>query len=231
MKKKEYKNKLLTSNSPFAVSESYRTLRTNLMYTGISDTCPVYAITSALPNEGKTLNCINTALSFAQIGKNTLVIDLDMHNPSQHTALECDNINGTSEYLAGVVESPNFQKTIYENLHFMCGGRIPPDPSELLNSERFEALINYAKERYDVIFLDLPPVGIVSDACMVAKYVTGYILVLEANVSDSRYVLTATSALESVKANIIGFVLNGVNPKQDKMYAAKYSRYAKHYNS
>ncbi len=227
--KTTYKNRLLTSNSVFAVSEAYRTLRTNLMYTGSIEKCPVYAVTSSAPNEGKTLNCINIALSYAQIGKKTLVIDLDMRNPSQHIALEADNRNGVSEFLAGVSDAPCVQKTIYENLHLISGGRVPPDPSELLYSPRFEELLTVAKEKYDVIFLDLPPIGIVSDAAIIAKLVTGYIIVLEAGVSDTRYVLEATNSLESVKANIVGFILNGVDPKQDKYYA-KYGKNGKYAN-
>ena len=228
MKKSAYKNKLLTSNSLFAISEAYRTLRTNLMYTGSVEKCPVYAVTSAAPNEGKTLNCLNTALSYAQIGKKTLVIDLDMRNPSQHIALETDNHNGASEFLAGVSETPNFKKTIYEGLHLMCGGRVPPDPSELLHSKRFAELLDIAKDQYEAIFIDLPPVGLVSDAAIIANSVTGYIIVLEAGYSDMKSVLEATGALEAVKANIIGFVLNGVDPKQDKMYYAKYGKTGKY---
>ena len=232
MNNKTYKNKLLTGNSLFAVAESYRTLRTNLMYAGFVDKCPVYAFTSASPNEGKTLNCINTALAYAQIGKKVLVVDLDMRNPSQHLALEMPNQNGASEFLAGVVDTPNFRKTIYENLHFVCAGRVPPDPTELLHSARFSQLLSMAKEQYDVVFLDLPPVGIVSDAAVVASNVSGYIIVLEADVSDTRYVLEATKLLENVKGNIIGFILNNVDPKQDRMGAGKYghNKYASVYN-
>ena len=219
---KAYENKILDSNTPFAISEAYRTMRTNIMYSSCTDKCPVYAFTSAAPNEGKTLNCINTALSFAQVGKKVLVIDLDMRNPSQHLALEASNSNGVSEFLAGVSDAPNFQKTLYENLHFICAGRIPPDPSELLHSPRLKMLLEAAKGRYDLIFLDLPPVGIVSDAAIVANNVSGYIIVLQADVSDIRLVLEATKLLETVNANIVGFLLNAVDPKQDKMYSTKY---------
>lgn len=219
---KSYENKILNSNTPFAVSEAYRTMRTNIMYSKCTDKCPVYAFTSAAPNEGKTLNCINTALSFAQIGKKVLVVDLDMRNPSQHLALETSNTNGVSEFLAGVSDEPNFRKTLYENLNFICGGRIPPDPSELLHSERLPMMIELAKKNYDMVFLDLPPVGIVSDAANISEYVSGYIIVLEADVSDMRLLIDATKMLETVGANIVGFLFNAVDPKNDKLYSAKY---------
>ena len=222
---KVYKNKLLTPSSPFAITEAYRTLRTNLLYSGHADKTTVYAVTSAAPNEGKTLNCANIAISFAQLGKRVLVIDLDMRNPSQHKTFDLQNVGGASEFLAGVSDVPNVQKTLYENLHLMCAGRIPPDPSELLYSERFKTLIEMAKQKYDVIFLDLPPVGLVSDAAIIAGYVTGYVLVLEAGFSDSRVVLEAVSTIETAKGNILGCVLNGVDPKHNKGYNSKYNYY------
>lgn len=222
---KVYKNKLLTPSSPFAITEAYRTLRTNLLYSGHADKTAVYAVTSAAPNEGKTLNCANIAISFAQLGKRVLIIDLDMRNPSQHKTFSLQNVGGTSEFLAGVSEVPNVQKTLYENLHLMCAGRIPPDPSELLYSDRFKTLIEMAKQKYDVVFLDLPPAGLVSDAAIIAGQVTGYIMVFEADVSDSRVVLEAISTIETAKGNILGCVLNGVDPKHNKGYNSKYNYY------
>lgn len=222
---KVYKNKLLTPSSPFAITEAYRTLRTNLLYSGHADKTAVYAVTSAAPNEGKTLNCANIAISFAQLGKRVLIIDLDMRNPSQHKTFDLQNAGGASEFLAGVADIPNVQKTLYENLHLMCAGRIPPDPSELLYSEKFKNLIEMAKQRYDVVFLDLPPAGLVSDAAIIAEQVTGYIMVLEADVSDSKVVLDAISTIETAKGNILGCVLNGVDPKHNKGYHSKYNYY------
>ena len=145
---KNYKDKLLTPQSPFVMSEAYRSLRTNLMYTGCAEKCPVYVITSSSANVGKSLSCANLAISYAQIGKKTLIIDLDMRMPSQHKALGLENKEGVSSYLAGVSDEPNFMTTDCENLSVMVVGRTPPDPTELLNSPRFQTLLDKAKELF-----------------------------------------------------------------------------------
>ena len=221
---KNYDGKLLTSQSPFVISEAYRSLRTNLMYTGCTEKCPVYVITGSAVNVGKSLSCANLAISYAQIGKKTLIIDLDMRRPSQHKALGLENKEGVSSYLAGVSDEPNFMKTEYENLSAMVVGRTPPDPTELLNSSRFQMLLDKAKERFDVIFLDVPPVGVMSDASIIAKDATGYILVMEAGVSNTKELSNAISTIEKVNGNILGIVLNGVDPK---MGSSRYDRYGK----
>lgn len=234
---KNYKDKLLTPQSSFVVSEAYRSLRTNLMYTGCAEKCPVYAITGSSANVGKTLSCANLAISYAQIGKKTLIIDLDMRMPSQHKALGLENKEGVSSYLAGVSNEPKFMNTEYENLSVMVVGRTPPDPTELLNSKRFSLLLDKAREIFDVIFLDVPPVGVMSDASIIAKDVTGYILVMEAGVSNRRELAQAISTIEKVNGNILGIVLNSADPKYDPSWYDRYgkknknfSQYAESYN-
>lgn len=228
---KNYKNKLLTAKSPFVVSEAYRSLRTNLMYTGCADKCPVFVVTSSAPNEGKSLNCANLALSYAQIGKRTLIIDLDMRVPSQHITFDIENQNGASAFLAGVVDAPNFIKTEYENLSLMVVGRTPPDPTELLNSPRFPVLLEKAKEQFDVIFLDVPPIGVMSDASIIAKYVSGYLVVMESGVSDKRELFATINTIEKVGGNILGFILNCVDFKTDAAWLEKYGKTGKRMSS
>ena len=228
---KDYKNKLLTSRSPFVVSEAYRSLRTNLMYTGCADEKPIFVVTSSVPHEGKSLNCTNLAISYAQIGKKALIIDLDMRMPSQHLTLDVENHNGTSAYLAGIVDTPNFVKTEYENLSLMVVGRTPPDPTELLNSARLPMLLEKAKEQFDVIFLDVPPIGVMSDASIIAKYVSGYIVVLESGTSDRRELASTINTLEKVGANVLGFILNRVDFKTDSAWLEKYGKNNRHISS
>jgi len=235
---KNYDDKLLTPQSPFVISESYRSLRTNLMYTGCTEKCPVYVITGSAANVGKSLTCANLAISYAQIGKKTLIIDLDMRMPSQHKALNLENKEGVSAYLAGVTDEPNFMKTDFENLFVMVVGRTPPDPTELLNSPRFTLLLNKAKEIFDVVFLDLPPVGVMSDASIIAKDATGYILVVESGVTNKKELMHTVDIIEKVNGNVLGVILNGVNPKSDSYWYDKYGKkgsgysyYANHLNN
>lgn len=228
---KNYKNKLLTDKTPFVVSEAYRSLRTNLMYTGCTDKCPAFVVTSSAPNEGKSLNCANLAISYAQIGKRALIIDLDMRVPSQHKIFEIENQNGVSAFLAGVDSSPNFIKTEVENLSLMVAGRTPPDPTELLNSPRFTSLLEKAREQFDVIFLDVPPLGVMSDASIIAKYVSGYIIVMESGVSDKRELSSTIGTIEKVGGNVLGFILNCVDFKTDSAWLEKYGKSGRYINS
>ena len=230
-KKKKYQNKLLTSKTPFVVTEAYRRLRTNLMYTGNTDSCPIYVVTSSLPSEGKTLSCANLAIAYAEIGKRTLIIDLDMRKPSQQTAFGIKNQDGVSAFLAKITETPNFIKTEYENLSLMVVGVRPPDPTQLLNSPRLPLLLNKAREQFDVIFLDVPPIGVISDASVIAKYVTGYVVVAEAGASDKKTLASTIKTIEKVDGNVLGFVLNGINPKIDSEWLMKYGRKGKYINN
>lgn len=230
-KKKKYQNKLLTSKTPFVVTEAYRRLRTNLMYTGNTDSCPIYVVTSSLPNEGKTLSCANLAIAYAEIGKRTLIIDLDMRKPSQQTAFGIKNQDGVSAFLAKITGTPNFIKTEYENLSLMVVGVRPPDPTQLLNSPRLPLLLNKAREQFDVIFLDVPPIGVISDASVIAKYVTGYVVVAEAGASDKKTLASTIKTIEKVDGNVLGFVLNGINPKIDSEWLMKYGRKGKYINN
>lgn len=216
--KNERVDTVLCEESIFAVKESYNVLRANMLFTGKGEKCPVYVLTSAEMNEGKTLNSINLAISYAQLGKNVLLIDGDMRNISVSGRLGVANQDGLSQYLAGLTEKPNIQM-ISPNFSIMVGGEIPPNPSELIGSERMMQFLSDMKEEFDVIFIDMPPVGLLSDALMLSKAVTAYIIVVRANFSKMDKEKGAVALLEQVGANICGIIFNGVDPKsQDYQY-------------
>ncbi|NLO09101.1 MAG: polysaccharide biosynthesis tyrosine autokinase [Clostridiales bacterium] len=205
-------NKILGEDSPFALRESYNNIRTNLRFTGQLEKCPVYAITSSDIAEGKTLNAINLAISFTQIGKKILVIDADMRKGSISMMLGIELIDGLSEYLAGFVNTPYIIEYL-TNLSIISSGEIPPNPTELLSSNRWNELLENCKKEYDTIFIDLPPAGIVSDALLLTKDVTAYILVLREKVSRYDRGKMMVSKLEALGANICGFIYNGISIK------------------
>lgn len=210
--------KILTHESPFAIKEAYSSIRTNVMFTNMGEKCPVYVLTSALPNEGKTINCINLAISFAIAGKKTLLIDADMRNPTMHHFFSTPLENGVSEILAGLVSSINFESTNIPSLKFLNAGKIPPNPAELLSSDRLDKLIEIAQENFEYVFIDTPPVCIVTDASVLSKKVTGYICIIKNGISDIGLIKQAIGILEQVGANIVGFLLNNVNPKNHPLY-------------
>lgn len=216
---REDTKKILNQDSPFIVKEAYSSIRTNLLFTQRGEKCPIFVVTSPTANNGKTLNSINLAVSFAQMGKKTLLIDSDMRNPTIHRMFSVPSKNGLSEILAGLTDNITVSKTDIENLSILTAGKIPPNPAELLASERMDKLLEFVKEHYDCVFIDTPPINIVTDATVFAQKSTGYILVVKANTSDSNDVKTAVSNLEHIDGNILGFVLNDILPNNRKNYS------------
>ena len=221
---------LLTPKSSTRTLEAYRMARTNLFYSGSGEGM-VFGVTSASPGDGKSLTCANLAISFAMSGKRVLLIDCDMRKPTQKTAFEATAENGLSEYLAGVTAEPEVIATAYEGLSLLTSGRCPPNPAELLFRPRFAELIAKVKEEYDFVFVDLPPVGIISDATVVAPHIGAYVLVARVGRSDHRLLRSTVDAIEAVGGKIAGFVLNDVLESTAGGYGGygKYGRYYRKY--
>ena len=229
--------RLLNDDTPFAIKESFSQLRTNILYSSAdNDSCPVYAFTSSYEHVGKSTVSSNVAVSFAQINKKVLLIDADMRRSTQYIAFnDHKNHFGLSELLAGIIKDPSeVICSPMENLSVLLAGCIPPNPSELLNSKRFEDLLNTWKNEYDIIFIDLPPVDSVSDPLTVAHLTDGYILVAMAGKSNAKRVNSVIASLEALGAKIIGIILNGSSLKKNGGYyrSYKYSGYyGGYYNS
>ena len=219
--KKEKVNKILNDDSPFAVKESYSRLRTNLMFTRRGDKCPIYVITSAEQNEGKSLNAVNLAISMSQIEKKVLLIDGDMRNASVGRTLGIKEKTGMSHYLAGIDEKPAIV-SMSEYLDVFCVGMLPPNPAELLGSKRMLAFLQEMQQQYDCILIDQPPIGVVSDGLMLAQIATGYLLVARAEVTKIVNLKGVVQLLEQMDANISGIIFNGMNPKSQDYAYRKY---------
>lgn len=218
--------KLLTTASTFAVKEAYNSIRTNLLFTQQGEKCPIFVVTSPTANNGKTINSANLAINFAQMGKKTLVIDADMRNPSLHKLFSLSSRNGLSEILAGLTDNITVTKTDIENLSVLTSGKIPPNPTELLSSPRMDKLLDFVKEHYDCVFIDTPPINIVTDATVFAQKATGYILIVKTDTTNVPELKTTVSTLQGINANILGFILNDANSEKKKYYSyyRKYSR-------
>lgn len=221
---------ILGKESPFVIKEAYNDIRANLLYTARGQKCPVYAITSADTNEGKSLNSLNIAISYAQIGKKVLLIDADMRRSKFKKILGVESVKtGLSEYLAGIGSKIDVIKQ-QDNLDIVTSGGFPPNPSELLTSSRWEEFIDQSKENYDVIFVDLPPLGIVSDALALADIATAYILVVREKVTKFEREKMIVQKLEPLNANICGFVYNGISMKSPD-YNYRHYGYGKGYEN
>lgn len=221
--------KILCQESSFAVKEAYNAIRTNLLFTQQGEKCPIFVITSPTANNGKTINSINLAISFAQMGKRTLLIDSDMRNPTIHRMFSIPVKNGLSEILAGLTDNIAVSRTEVENLSVLTAGKIPPNPAELLSSSRMDKLLDFVREHYDCVFIDTPPINLVTDSTVFAQKVTGYVLIIKTDTTNIHDVKSTVTNLQQIDGNILGFILNDVNSEKKKYYSY-YRRYNYNYN-
>ena len=191
------------------ISEAYRTIRTGIEFSNLDKDLKVICMTSSKQNEGKTTVLSNLGVSFAKIDKKVLLIDADLRNPSISKMFDTSNTQGLMDILLGKRNIQDcVKKTKQENLYILTGGTIPPNPAEVLSSKKMSEFIESIKDEYDYIFIDSPPVGVVSDASIISAYSDGVIFVVGANEVDSNLAKIAKERLDSVKANIVGVILN-----------------------
>ncbi len=228
---RNYENKLINEESPFFVTEAFNTLRTNLLYSAIDEKHPMFAVTSDIAGAGKTMVSANLAISFANLGKKVLLVECDMRCPSFAKVFGKKSESGTSELLAGMY--PTTKEVVtnvgVDNLDVIFSGKIPPNPSELLSGHRMTELAAEWREKYDYIILDMPPIGEVFDAGVVSTVVDGYVLAVRCNHSDVNDVRESTERIKAVKGNLLGLVVNDIDPKTNKRYKIYYGSYEKAY--
>ncbi|MBP3808981.1 MAG: CpsD/CapB family tyrosine-protein kinase [Eubacterium sp.] len=205
----------------FKVNESYKRVRTNISFSG--DNIKAIAVTSSVPNEGKTEVCFNIARSFADDGKKVLFIDADIRKSVVIARYGVDKeTKGLSHYLSGQAK---LDEIIYEtnvnNLDTTFTGIKSPNPAELLGSEKFKNMIETCKQKYDYIIIDCPPLGSVIDAVLVAKVCDGSILVIESDYVSYKVVQNVKKQLETGGCKILGAILNKV-PNGGKGYYGNY---------
>lgn len=219
------KSELLTKKSPFNIAEAYKSMRTNLMFM-LSGGKKTIAFTSAEASDGKTTTCLNTAIAFAQTGNKVLVVDMDMRKPRVHRYFDIPAAPGLSDMLGGFVEDIPIFGTEYENLFVLPVGTVPPNPSELLMSETFAALLAALRGDYDYIFFDAPPVSVVTDVAVVASKLDGIVFVVREKKTVLETVKQSVRSLERVDAKVLGFILN--DSSGEGLFAQ--SRYGRRYN-
>lgn len=207
------RNELITFVSPKTqISEVFRTLRTNIQFMNVDEKLKSLLVTSTVPGEGKSWVSSNLAVTFAQAGKRVLIVDSDMRKGRQHKIFEVNNEKGLSNYLIMTTKSDSLnsigeyiQPTLIDNLYIMTSGIIPPNPSELLASQKMIDLIRYLEEIFDIIIFDGTPSTIVTDAIILSKFVNTTLIV-------SAHKITKTDDLNQVKRNIqnVGGKIAGV---------------------
>lgn len=222
--------RVLGEDDPFAISESFRMLQTNILYLPITDRCRKIAITSPVSGEGKTYISVNLSITMAKNSdKKVLLIDMDMRVPRVRKLLKnkvknSESLNGLSEYLAGIDEHANILSTEIENLDVLFSGKQSSNSIALINSPRTNELLNELSEKYDYIIIDTPPVNIVTDALLLLDKVNGYILSSRANYSNINALTSAIESIKSVGGEVFGVVLTEVNTKNYGKSKYKYPR-------
>ncbi|WP_373598225.1 CpsD/CapB family tyrosine-protein kinase [Paraclostridium bifermentans] len=193
-----------------SISEAYRTIRTNIQFSKVDKDIQTILITSSKQDEGKTTVISNLAVSFSLLeGKKVLLIDADLRNPSIHRMFNVSNGYGLTEVLAGQKElKACVQMTEISNLQILTTGKMPPNPAEMLASKKMREFIDILKDYYDYIFIDAPPIGVITDAGILANYCDGTIMVIGAGETEIEATKITKERLEKVKANIMGVVLN-----------------------
>jgi len=212
--------------------EVYRTLRTNLEFTGVENR--VVAVTSCAPDEGKSTVSYNLARVLASAGKNTLHIDADMRKSVLSNRHQIAGIEkGLSHYLSGQADMTEVvYATNKKNFFMLPCGLFPTNPTELLGNGRMEKLLAGLKKTFDYIIIDTPPLGSVIDAAIIAKQSDGSILVLQANSTSKVLAKSVKEQLKAANPNIIGAVLNKVETHRGSYYGKKYgSYYGKYYGT
>ena len=222
-KKKTTQNQaemLITSRRPKSpVSEAFRTLRTNIDFSSFDKKIKTLLVTSSSASEGKSTVTANLGVTMALTGKKTLIIDADLRNPTQHKTFSISNNVGLTNLL--INESILFEDALIctntDNLYVLTTGPLPPNPAELLNSNKMRDFFDFLAKHFDMILVDAPPVTAVTDAAILASYLDGVILVVAAGQTAVDQVRSAKEQLGKVKANILGAVLNKA-PKNGSYY-------------
>ena len=196
-------------NPKSPIAEAYRGIRTSIEFSNLDKNLQVITVTSSMQNEGKSTVLANLAVSFANLDKKVLIMEGDLRNPSVHRMFNISNIKGLTDILLqNKVFADCVHCTDVKNLHVLTCGAIPPNPSEMLSSKKIRDFIKSLREYYDYIFIDAPPIGIVTDAGIISTFTDGCIFVVGAGDADIEMAKVSKERLEKVGANILGVVLN-----------------------
>ena len=192
------------------ISASYRMLQANLRFLNFDSDLKSIVITSAVPQEGKSTIAANLAATMAQLGRKTLLIDADLHHPSQHHIWNLMNASGLSNVIVGQIPLEMAIETPMENLDVIAGGIIPPNPLALLDSKRMSALMQQLEDIYDFIIIDAPPLGVEAEALTLGKLADGVLLVARPGILEHQSAKRAKELLNQSHQNVLGLVVNGV---------------------
>lgn len=224
-------SELITQKNPKSpVAEIFRTLRTNIQFTNSQKSLKTLLVTSTMPEEGKTWIASNLAITFAQAGKRVVLIDADMRKGRLHKLFQVNCVPGLSNYLSGISdngieETENILKyvnqTEVDNLYVITSGNIPPNPSELLTSEKTSNMLEKLKEVFDIIIIDGTPSLLVTDAVVLSRIVDSTVIISAYKITKKDGIQKVQKAIENVGGKIAGVILNKM-PENIQKYKSTY---------
>jgi tyrosine-protein kinase Etk/Wzc len=230
------KRRLMTREDPKSpVSEAYRSLRTSLLYSSSKKEPKTILISSAGPGEGKTTTVANLAITYANLGKKTLLVDTDLRRPVIHKVFDLNREPGITTFLSKATDDYKnlIQDTEINNLSIITAGIIPPNPSELLGSDRMTELVNQLENDWDMVLFDSPPLVAVTDATMISQEIDQIIMVVKVGQTDKKAFAHTLTNLRNVDAPLGGIIMNAVTHKSSygSYYYYYYYQYYHYYGS
>ena len=227
--------RLITREDPKSpVAEAYRSLRTNMLYSSTKNIKSIL-VSSAGPGEGKTTTVANLAITYANLGKRTLLVDTDLRRPVVHKVFALNREPGVTNYISGQTDNYKelIKETEIENLYVMTSGLIPPNPSEILGSDNMLQLVKHLENDWDIVLFDSPPLVAVTDANMISKEIDRIILVIKVGQTDKKAFHHTINNLKNIDAPVGGIIMNAVTNKSSygSYYYYYYHQYYHYYGS
>jgi len=229
------KNEILSSRTntsltgydiSFTGLESYKSARTNIIFALPGDGCKTVLITSSFPREGKTTTCVNLGIVFAQTGLRILVVDCDLRKPRVHKLFRVNNDVGITDVLVGIKSYDDVIKHDEDtNVDFITCGTVPKTPAELLASAKMDEFLDNVKDKYDYIFIDAPPIMVVTDALVLAPKASGTFVIARQDYTDRDGLKEALNKLSFIGCNATGIILNGTKKKKSGYHYRYYNKY------
>ena len=217
---------VINNDSKFAIVEGYKIARTNLVFSLAASDKKIAVVTSWSKGEGKSTATSNLAISFSKMGKKVLLIDCDLRRPNVHNLLKLDNTTGLSEVVGKFV---SFKDAVHSEVlpcfDVLTSGSIPPNPSELLASASFDALIKSVRDEYEYIIIDSPPLGVVTDTLLLKDYIGGYVVVVREKVTTHGDIEKTMQSIKLADSKILGFLKVGCSVHEKKHYKGYYGYY------
>lgn len=229
----ERADRLLSENTPFAITEAYNTARTNIMFAASTSKSKrkIVAVTSSNPSEGKSTTCANIAISFANAGFKTLLVECDLRKPVMAKSFGVKPKNGLSSILGGFCTVKDaICSEVMSNLDIITTGDIPPNPSELLASESMKIFLQASSDDYDYVFLDTPPVNVVTDSQLMNTEIAGLVFIVRESSTVHPDIQNALEKIRLANGKALGFVKTFCKPEKSGRYGKKYgSKYGYKY--